>query len=231
MNSPIKNSTYPSTSGRFRARFFSDVAMFLRLGYHFWRGFHFLRNTERAMTIFGSARFPKDHPCCKQARLIAQHFASQGFSIVTGGGPSIMEAANQGAYESTSKSSYRSIGINIELPKEQHINPYVTLNLKERYFFVRKVLLSRYSEAYIIFPGGFGTLDEFFEVITLIQTKKMPPRPVILMGRDYWQGLMAWIQNTMVQQETIDAHDLHLLHWVDTAEEAIEILERALLKS
>jgi uncharacterized protein (TIGR00730 family) len=191
--------------------------MFLRMTFQFWRGFHFLRGTKTAVTLFGSARLAEDHPFCKQAHDIAFRLAKKDIAIVTGGGPSIMMAANRGAFEAGGE----SIGINIELPHEQRINPFVTSALKCRYFFVRKVLLCRYSSAFVIFPGGFGTLDEFFEIVTLIQTKKMLERPVILVGREFWNGLIRWCEQTLIPMGMINDHEFKRLKIVDTVDEAM----------
>jgi hypothetical protein len=194
--------------------------MFFRIGFQFWRGFHFLRNTKRAVTIFGSARTPDDHPYCTVAREVARGIGTHGIAIITGGGGAIMQAANQGAHEAGAP----SIGINIEIEREQHLNPYLTSSLKCRYFFVRKVLLCRYSEAFVVLPGGFGTLDELFEIITLVQTRKMKPRPVVLIGREYWSGLMTWAQNTLIRDGMITPDEFSRLKVVDTAQEALTLL-------
>ena len=218
-NNPQNKLSSPSfTQAKFRAQFFKDVMMFLRITYSFWKGFHFLRGTERAITVFGSARLPADHPYCNQARKIAAAFAQKGFTIITGGGPSIMQAANEGAFQAGGK----SIGINIEIPIEQKINPFVTAGLKCHYFFVRKVLLSRYSEAFVIFPGGFGTLDEFFELITLIQTKKMIERPLLLIGTDFWKGMMDWCENTLIPMGMITPAELKRIKVFDNVDEALK---------
>lgn len=201
----------------FGARFFQDIAMFFRIGYQFWRGFHFLRKTDKAITIFGSARLADNHRFCEQARQVAFAFAKKDFAIITGGGPSVMQAANQGAFEAGGK----SVGINIELPREQNLNRFVNAGLRCHYFFVRKVLLCRYSSAFVIFPGGFGTLDEFFEIITLMQTKKMIERPVILVGKEFWSGLLGWCQQTLIPHGMINEAEFKRLRIVDSAEEAI----------
>lgn len=204
-------------SAPFRAQFLRDVMMFFKIGFQFWRGFHVLRGTERAITIFGSARLPDNHHYCDEARNVAAYIASQGIAVITGGGPSVMQAANQGAHEAGGE----SIGINIHIPREQKINPFVTSGYKFYYFFVRKVLLCRYSEAFIIFPGGFGTLDEFFELITLIQTNRMIERPIVLVGREYWQGLLDWMKNTLLKAGTINQKEFDRIVVYDTAEEVI----------
>lgn len=205
----------------YRARFVADVAMFFRIGFQFWRGFHFLRNTQRAVTVFGSARTPPDHPYCALAREVAREIGKKGIAIVTGGGGAIMQAANQGAHEAGAP----SIGINIEIEHERHLNPFLTASLRCRYFFVRKVLLCRYSEAFVVLPGGFGTLDELFEIITLIQTRKMKPRPVVLIGREYWSGLMSWAETVLIRDGMITRAEFDRIKVVDTAAEATALLE------
>lgn len=194
--------------------------MFLRISYQFWKGLHFLRDTTRAVTIFGSARLKADDPYCLDTRSLARTLSQKGFTIITGGGGSVMQAANQGAKEGGSP----SVGINIELPHEQQINPHVTQGIKFRYFFVRKVLLCRYSEAFVVYPGGFGTLDEFFEIITLIQTKKMIERPIVLVGRNFWTGLLDWCKATMIPIGMITEAEFARIKLVDTGEEALAYL-------
>ena len=209
-----------SYSAPYRARFIADVAMFFRISFQFWRGFHFLRNTKRAVTVFGSARTPDDHPYCKIAYEVSRDIASHGIAIITGGGGAIMQAANRGAFEKGAP----SIGINIEIEREQHLNPFLTASLKCRYFFVRKVLLCRYSEAFVVLPGGFGTLDELFEIVTLVQTRKMKPRPVVLIGKEYWSGLLTWASTVLIRDGMISEAELSRLKVVDTSEEALKIL-------
>jgi uncharacterized protein (TIGR00730 family) len=201
-----------------------DVTLLVVMFYQFCRGFHFLRKTHRAISIFGSARLPELHPFCLQARDVAYAMAKKDFAIITGGGPSLMQAANKGAFEAGGK----SVGINIELPREQFVNKFVNASLRCRYFFVRKVLLIRYSSAFVIFPGGFGTLDEFFEVITLIQTRKIIERPVILVGREFWSGLILWCEKTLIPNSMITEAEFKRLRVVDTAEEAVRALEETL---
>lgn len=225
INQPAVDAVKPvSIAPSFQARFFEDVSMFLSMSYQFWRGFHFLRTTDKAITIFGSARLPDNHIFCKQAYDVAFAYAKKGFAVITGGGPSLMMAANQGAFEAGGK----SVGINIDLPREQNINRYVNASLRCRYFFVRKVLLCRYSSAFVIFPGGFGTLDEFFEIVTLMQTKKMIDRPVILVGREFWLGLLNWCEQTLIPHGMISDIDFKRLRIVDTAEEAIAELDKTI---
>lgn len=177
----------------------------------FVQGFEEMSDVERAVTIFGSARFKPDHPYYGKAEVLAASLARSGYAVLTGGGPGIMEAANKGAFEIGG----RSIGLNIDLPHEQSPNPYQTDELKFRYFFVRKVMLVKYSTAFVVFPGGFGTIDELFESLTLIQTKKIKPFPVYLVGVEFWQGLVQWMRGTLVQQGVIHEQDMYLFKVVD----------------
>lgn len=177
----------------------------------FVQGFEEMAGVRKAVTIFGSARLKQGHPYFEQAETLARLLAESGYTVVTGGGPGIMEAGNKGAYEAGG----RSIGLNVDLPFEQAPNPYQTEEVKFRYFFVRKVMLVRYSSAFVVFPGGFGTIDELFEALTLIQTKKILPFPVYLVGQSYWQGLIDWLQNTLLDQGTVSARDLELFKVVD----------------
>jgi uncharacterized protein (TIGR00730 family) len=217
---PLEQDRSRSSVGHaapYRARMIADVAMFIRISFQFWRGFHFLRNTRRAITVFGSARTPDQHPYCELARAVARAIGEQGIAIVTGGGGAVMQAANRGAFEAGAP----SIGINITIEREQKANPYLTRSLVCRYFFVRKVLLCRYSEAFVILPGGFGTLDEFFEIITLIQTGKMRQRPVVLIGSGFWDGLLDWCRQTLIPQGMITEAEFARIHVADTADEAL----------
>ncbi len=207
-------------SAPYRAQWARDIGMFFRIVFDFWRGFHFLRGTRRSITIFGSARLPNTSPYYQEARTLSKYYAERGFGIITGGGPSIMTAANQGSVDGKGL----SIGVNIEIPREQKMNPFVTYGHQCRYFFVRKVLLCRYSEAFIAFPGGFGTLDELFEIFSLINTQKMVVRPVVLVGKNYWKGLMDWCENTLVKEGTISAAEFKKVVVVDSAAEAISYL-------
>ena len=172
----------------------------------FVEGFENLSDIQPAVTIFGSARCKKGEALYDTSYQIAKHLAKHGFNVITGGGPGVMEAANKGAKEGGAK----SIGINIELPFEQKPNPFSTLKLSYRYFFVRKVMFLKYAMAYIVMPGGFGTLDEFFEAVTLVQTKKMKPFPVILYGSSYWSGLVEWMKTQLLDSKRISADDLDI---------------------
>jgi uncharacterized protein (TIGR00730 family) len=184
--------------------------MFRILG-EFTQGFEEMADVQKAVTIFGSARKTAQSPDYQRAEQLAADLARRGYTVVTGGGPGIMEAGNKGAFEAGG----RSIGLNIALPHEQAPNGYQTDSVNFRYFFVRKVLLVKYSTAFVVFPGGFGTIDELFEALTLIQTKKIKPFPVFLVGVEYWRGLLQWLQGTLVRAGTIAEHDLHLFKVVD----------------
>jgi uncharacterized protein (TIGR00730 family) len=184
-------------------------------------GFEALAKLGPCISIFGSARTQPGTEYYELSVEIAQRLAEEGFGIISGGGPGIMEAANKGAQLGGSK----SVGLNIELPFEQHANPYIDrdANLHFDYFFVRKVMFTKYSQGFVMMPGGFGTMDEFFEVATLIQTGKMSRVPLILVGTDYWQGLLEWMKQTMLHKHgNISPHNLDLLRLADTASEVAE---------
>jgi len=174
------------------------------------------------VTVFGSARFPAGHRYYELARELGRAVARQGYTVLTGGGPGIMEAANRGAREAGGC----SIGCNIRLPREQIPNAYLDRFIEFEHFFVRKVMLVKYSHAFVIMPGGFGTLDEAFETATLIQTGKMNSFPIILMGTDFWQGLRDFASNTMLRGGTVSAVDLDLLQYTDSVEHAVELIRR-----
>ena len=176
------------------------------------------------VSIFGSARTQEDNPHYKLGVQIAEDLSKRGYGIISGGGPGIMEAANRGAQMGVGP----SVGLNIDLPFEQNHNPYIdpAHNLEFDYFFVRKVIFIKYSQAFVILPGGFGTLDELFEALTLIQTKKIARRPIVLLGKEYWSDLTNWIEKTMLGEEkNISASDLDLYRLVDTSEEAVHYIE------
>ncbi|MEX1112236.1 MAG: TIGR00730 family Rossman fold protein [Candidatus Andersenbacteria bacterium] len=188
----------------------------------FIEGFEFLYPLRREITFFGSARFPAGSRWYEESRKLGRLLAESDFTVITGGGPGIMEAGNRGAYEGGGE----SIGLDIELPEEQRRNAYVKKGIGFHYFFTRKVMLSASAQAYVFFPGGFGTMDEFFEMITLIQTRKMEPVPVVCVGRAYWDPLHDWIRTNMLEQhEAISPEDLSLYSVVDTAEEAYELVK------
>lgn len=188
-----------------------------RIMAEFVQGFELLREHGLAATFWGSARTTPDDPYYKDAEELAARLAKKGFSIISGGGPGIMEASNVGAF----KVGGKSVGLNIQLPFEQKLNPYTTESLNFDFFFSRKVMLTFASEAYVYFPGGFGTLDEFFEIITLIQTKKIEPIPVLLYGKEYWSPLITFFEKDMLQKyKTISPEDLEIFHVVDSVDEA-----------
>ncbi len=185
-------------------------------------GFDTLSGIEPAVTIYGSARLKEEDELYAQTEEIAYRLGQMGFSIITGGGPGVMEAANKGAC----KAGVASIGLNIELPAEQKINPYATKSLTFHHFFVRKVMLVKYTVAFIIMPGGLGTLDELTEVLTLMQTHKMKPFPVILFNSQYWKGFLDWLQNCTLPSGFISAEDLNLVRVCDHPDEVIEAVQK-----
>ena len=195
--------------------------MFRILG-EFVQGFEEMADVGKAVTIFGSSRLKPDHPYYEKAVELGAALAEAGYAVVTGGGPGIMEAGNKGAYEADG----RSVGLNVTLPHEQAPNPYQTDSLGFTYFFVRKVMLVKYSTAFIVFPGGFGTIDELFEALTLIQTRKIKPFPVYLVGVDFWRGLIQWIQNTLVRNGTVSETDMHLFKVVDDVSTVSDEIDR-----
>ncbi len=201
----------------------TDTWRVFRIMGEFVQGFDDLATITRGVSIFGSARTPSGHPQYKAAQETAALLARAGFAVITGGGPGIMEAANRGAFEAGGL----SIGCNIELPFEQLANPYLTRSLTFKYFFVRKTMFVKYSTAFIIFPGGFGTLDELFEALTLIQTRKIRNFPVVLFGSAYWGGMLEWVKGLMLTEGKIIENDLKLLHLTDSPEEVVEIVVRS----
>ncbi len=192
----------------------------LRIAFEFIRAFRKFHFLPAAVTVFGSARFKEDHRYYDLARKLGQKIAIEGLTVITGGGPGIMEAANRGAKEAGGL----SVGANIMLPMEQSPNPYLDKVVYFYYFFVRKVILVKYSYAFIIFPGGFGTLDELSEALTLIQTGKLYNFPVILIGKDYWKGLTDWIDNTLIPNKTINEEDLKYFHVTDDLDLAVQLI-------
>src|SRR5712692_4025801 len=196
----------------------TDTWRVFRIMGEFVEGFDELATRSHGVSIFGSARSSPDDPDYKAAQETAALLARAGCSVITGGGPGIMEAANRGAFEAGGV----SVGCNIELPFEQSSNPYQTLSLKFKYFFVRKMMFVKYSEAFIIFPGGFGTLDELFEALTLIQTHKIVHFPVVLFGSAYWKGLLDWIRDPVLKEAKISPDDLDLMIVTDDVDEAVQ---------
>jgi uncharacterized protein (TIGR00730 family) len=201
----------------------TDTWRVFRIMGEFVEGFDELATVTRGVSIFGSARTPAEDPYYAAAQETAALLSKAGFAVITGGGPGIMEAANRGAREAGGV----SIGCNIELPFEQAPNPYQTRSLTFKYFFVRKTMFVKYSTAFIIFPGGFGTLDELFEALTLIQTRKIKNFPVVLVGTEYWGGMMTWIKDKLLAERMIAAPDLGLLKLTDSPSEAVEIISRS----
>ena len=197
-------------------------AIFKIMG-EFVNGFEKMSRIGPCVSIFGSARTKPDHKYYKLTVEIAEKIAENGYGVITGGGPGIMEAGNRGAH----LSGGTSVGLNIDLPFEQHDNPYIDSDksLDFDYFFVRKVMFIKYSQGFVVMPGGFGTLDELFEAITLIQTNKIQKFPIVLVGTDFWSGLLDWIKTTLLDGfENISPEDIDLIHVVDTPEEVIEVL-------
>lgn len=193
-----------------------------RIMSEFVEGFTFLANVNRSVTFFGSARLPETSPYYELARKLAFRLAEQNYTIVTGGGPGIMQAGNQGAFEAQGK----SVGLNIQLPLEQRVNRFVKQSMSFHYFFSRKVMLDFSAEAYVFFPGGYGTLDEFFELITLIQTGKMENEvPIVMIGSDFWKPLATWMEEVLLGKfKTISADDLKLWTLTDDLDEACNLI-------
>jgi len=189
----------------------------------FVNGYESMAKIGPCISVFGSARTQPQNKYYQKAVNVSKMLGERGYGVITGGGPGIMEAGNKGAQEGGGK----SVGLNIDLPFEQSGNQYIDAesNLKFDYFFVRKVVFVKYSQGFVVLPGGFGTLDEMFEALTLIQTKKINKKPVVLIGKEYWQGLMDWVKNTMLAEGNISEGDLDLFRIVDTEEEAIEYID------
>ena len=201
----------------------SDSWNIFKIMSEFVEGYNTLAKIGPCVSIFGSARTHPDNKYYKTGVEIAQKISEAGLGVITGGGPGIMEAANLGA----SKSNGASVGLNINLPFEQTHNPYIDGDklINFDFFFVRKVMFMKYAQGFIVLPGGFGTLDELFEALTLVQTNKTAEFPIIMVGKEYWEGLLDWIKNTMLNQEAnISPEDMDLMHVVDTADEAVEII-------
>jgi hypothetical protein len=205
----------------------TDPWRVLRIQGEFVEGFDALAELGPAVTIFGSARTKEDHPYYQAAVKVARLLGEAGLNIITGGGPGIMEAGNKGAQ----LAGVESVGLNIELPFEQGVNPYADLVVDFRYFFVRKTMLVKYALGFVIFPGGFGTMDELFESLTLIQTGKLRNFPVVLFGTSYWQGLMDWIRGTMLTEGTISPGDPDLMPVTDSPEEVRDLILASLRES
>jgi uncharacterized protein (TIGR00730 family) len=195
-----------------------DAWQIMRIQGEFTKGFDTFNELGSCVSVFGSARTKENNPHYIEAEKIGRLLVEAGFGVITGGGPGIMEAANKGAHEAGGK----SIGVGIELPFEASMNEYVDLGVENRYFFTRKVMFLKYSQAFVIFPGGVGTLDELFEAITLAQCGHNVKYPIVLVGKKYWEGLVDWMQNTLWKHGAISQKDFDLFRVVDTAEEAVE---------
>jgi uncharacterized protein (TIGR00730 family) len=200
----------------------SDSWRVFRIMGEFVGGFDNMATVTRGVSVFGSARTHEDDANYQAAMETGKLLAEAGFEVITGGGPGIMEAANRGAFQAGNV----SVGCNIELPFEQTANPYQTKSLTFKYFFVRKTIFIKYSNAYIIFPGGFGTMDELFEALTLIQTRKIRNFPVVLFGSQYWQGLLAWLSSTMLNEKNINPEDLGLIYLTDSPKDAVDFITK-----
>jgi uncharacterized protein (TIGR00730 family) len=194
----------------------ADAERIRDIAAEFARGFDALAGVGRAVTVFGSARTPADHPNYALAREVGAALGRSGYAVITGGGPGIMEAANRGARDAGAL----SIGCNIELPHEQALNDYVEIGIEFRYFFVRKIVFVKYAQGFVILPGGFGTLDELFEALTLAQTGKIDPFPIVLLGSSYWAGLLAWLRSEALPRGIVSERDLSLLRLTDDPGEA-----------
>ena len=205
------------------ASLLSEVDRVDRVGSELWKAFGVMADVGPAVSVFGSARTPPGDAWYERARDLGRHLGQAGYAVITGGGPGIMEAANRGALEVGAP----SVGLNIELPFEQEMNPYVTTGLEFHYFFTRKLMFVRYASAWVIFPGGVGTLDETFEVLTLMQTGKIRNVPLVLVGSEEWEGLVSWIRERMLGAGRIHAADMELLHVCDDPDEIVDYVQRA----
>jgi uncharacterized protein (TIGR00730 family) len=201
----------------------TDPWRVLRIQAEFVEGFGGLAEVPRAVTVFGSARTARDHPEYEQGRVLGKALAEAGYAVITGGGPGVMEAANRGCKDAGGF----SIGLGIELPFEQGLNDWVDLGINFRYFFTRKTMFVKYSQAFVCLPGGFGTLDELFEALTLVQTKKVTKFPVVLLGSDYWGGLYDWIADKVLGGGKVGEQDLALLHVTDDVDDAVKVVHEA----
>ena len=199
----------------------ADTWRVFRIMAEFIEGFEILSRVGKAVSIFGSSRVKPDDRYYKMAEELAEILVKEGYAIISGGGPGIMEAANKGAF----KAGGESIGLNIEIPREQKPNKFVKTLLNFRYFFCRKVMFVKYASAYVVFPGGYGTMDEFFEALTLIQTKRIKSFPVILVGGEYWRELVEWINGELVKRRYISQKDTNLFHVADTSQEVVEVIK------
>ncbi len=197
-----------------------DTWMVFKIMGEFVEGFETLRQIGPAVSVFGSSRLGRTHPFYKKTVKVAELLSREGFAVISGGGPGLMEATNRGARKGKGK----SVGLNIRLPQAQKANRYADVVLHFDYFFARKVMFARYASGYVVMPGGFGTMDEFFEALTLIQTHKMTHFPIVLMGCDYWHEMLHWLKTEAVKEGTISPHDLKLFHLTDDPAEAVKII-------
>lgn len=199
-----------------------DPWRIFRIMSEFVEGFEVLSKMGKAVSIFGSARTSPNEKYYKQCEEVAFHLAKAGYAVITGSGPGLMEAANKGA----SRAKGQSVGLNIHIPCEQKPNKYVDTLLDFRYFFIRKVMFVKYAKAFVIMPGGYGTLDEFFEAINLIQTERIPKFPVVLFGSDYWRGMLAWLKDVVLKQGNISKKDLDIFTLVDSPKEVAHVIKK-----
>jgi len=217
----MQNNAHPKRSGVVRDFAEEEPWRIFRIMSEFVEGFDVLSQVRPAVTVFGSSRAASDHPHYQMGFELAKGLAEDGFSIITGGGPGIMEAVNKGAREGGG----RSVGLNIELPFEQEANKYLDVHLEFRYFFCRKMMFLKYSCGVVVLPGGFGTMDELFESLTLIQTSKYPRFPLVMMGKDYWKGLLTWLKDTMLREGNISPGDLNTFKLTDNPDEVRNIIK------
>jgi len=201
----------------------TDPWRVMKIQAEFVEGFNDLSEIGPAISVFGSARTPQDHPTYAQAEAVGRGLAKAGFVVITGGGPGTMEAANKGALEAGGQ----SLGLGIELPFEARLNDYVSFGLNFRYFFVRKMMFVKYSQGYVVMPGGLGTMDELFEAMTLSQTQKITQFPIVLMGVEHWKGLLDWMRETMLSDGRIKQSDLDMITLTDDVDEAVELMLKA----
>ncbi len=204
-----------------------DSWRLFRILSEFVEGFDLLSRQEPMVSVFGSSRYSPESSYYNKAKELGSKLAEAGITVITGGGPGVMEAANRGAYESDGK----SIGIKIDLPLEKGSNRYTTHDVVLRHFFVRKVMLIKYSQAFVIFPGGFGTFDELFEALTLTRTKKMLPFPIILIGSDYWEGLLDWLKKSVLEEGCIDEEDIAAIQVTDDLETVVRVCQKSIVES
>ncbi|WP_454165471.1 LOG family protein [Gordonia iterans] len=210
----------PADESRAVARTARDGWRVLRIQSEFVAGFDAMEDVHQAVTVFGSARVPSGSPGYETGVELGRLLAEAGYAVITGGGPGAMEAANKGAFEAGGQ----SIGLNIELPFEQHLNPYLTVAMNFRYFFVRKTMFVKYAQAFVCLPGGVGTLDELFEALTLVQTGKVTRFPIVLIGRTFWSPLLDWLRESLLANGMISPEDMGLVHLVDTPAEAVDVV-------